>query len=233
MTMTPNINLFLASSVHDMKNSVSLLSDNLRKYIDKHINENDDELKNISQMLSETQRINANLIQLLTLYKLGQDSYPFSPETQNVETFIDETISHIEGSLHSKGIELEIHMDEDIFWEFDYDLLMGVIIHALNSAINYTKDKVIVDINVKDDFLIISVNDNGRGFPQRMIDGCQQILIDEHYGKSSNFISGSTGLGLYFSAIVANMHTNNEKVGAIALSNGGELGGGMFTIKLP
>lgn len=232
--MIPDINLFLASSVHDMKNSISILADSLRKYIIKHSpNKQDSDLENISQMMAETQRINANLIQLLTLYKLGQDSYPFSPETHHTEEFIDETISHIEGALHSKDITLEINMDDDIFWEFDYDLLMGVIIHALNSAINYTKDKVLLEIYIENnEFLVINIEDNGRGYPQRMIDGCQKILSDS-YAKSSNFISGSTGLGLYFSAIVAEMHSNNGKVGSIALSNGDKLGGGVFTIKLP
>lgn len=231
--MIPDINLFLASSVHDMKNSINILSNYLKQYLAKHVQENDPDLENISQMMEESQRINGNLIQLLTLYKLGQDSYPFSPETHNLEEFVDETISHIDGVLNSKDVTLEIEMDDNIFWEFDYDLLMGVIIHALNSAINYTKDKVMLEIYTENnEFLVINVEDNGRGFPQRMIESIPHML-DENYAQSSNFISGSTGLGLYFSAVVANLHENNNKKGNIALSNGGKLGGGVFTIKLP
>ncbi len=231
--MNVDINLFLASAVHDMKNSISILMNSLQGYVDKHNAEDDADLKQVSQMMSEMQRINSNLIHLLTLYKLGNDSYPFSQETHSVESFMDETISHFEAVLEAKNITVNIEMSDEIFWVFDYDLVMGVIIHALNSAISYTKDKVLIDIYEDNGYLLISVEDNGRGFPQRIIDGTKFMITDEHYGNSSNFISGSTGLGLYFSSIVASMHTNNEKYGSIELLNGGKLGGGVFRIRLP
>ena len=63
--MIPDINLFLASSVHDMKNSINILNNYLKQYLAKHVQENDPDLENISQMMEESQRINGNLIQLL------------------------------------------------------------------------------------------------------------------------------------------------------------------------
>jgi hypothetical protein len=51
--------------------------------------------------------------------------------------------------------------------------------------------------------------------------------------KSVNFISNSSGLGLYFSSEVAKMHRHRQRSGAIALENGGALGGGCFVLRLP
>jgi hypothetical protein len=48
-----------------------------------------------------------------------------------------------------------------------------------------------------------------------------------------DFRNGSTKLGLFFASKIAQRHTNNEKKGCIKLKNGGELGGGVFTLKLP
>jgi len=47
------------------------------------------------------------------------------------------------------------------------------------------------------------------------------------------FSSNSSGLGLYFSSEVARMHRHRQRTGAIALENGGELGGGCFVLRLP
>ena len=50
---------------------------------------------------------------------------------------------------------------------------------------------------------------------------------------SVNFISNSSGLGLYFSSEVAKMHKHRQRSGSIALENGGTLGGGCFILRLP
>jgi hypothetical protein len=51
--------------------------------------------------------------------------------------------------------------------------------------------------------------------------------------SSVDFISNSSGLGLYFSSEVAKMHKHRQRSGSIALENGGTLGGGCFVLRLP
>jgi signal transduction histidine kinase len=48
-----------------------------------------------------------------------------------------------------------------------------------------------------------------------------------------NPVSGSTGLGLYFSARIAERHRRNGVQGRVELANGGALGGGLFRLYLP
>jgi len=40
-------------------------------------------------------------------------------------------------------------------------------------------------------------------------------------------------LGLFFAKLIANAHSQGDKVGSIALSNGGSLGGSVFEVKIP
>jgi hypothetical protein len=48
-----------------------------------------------------------------------------------------------------------------------------------------------------------------------------------------NFMTNSTGLGLYFSSEVARMHKHRGRHGALRLENGGAFGGGCFVLTLP
>jgi hypothetical protein len=51
--------------------------------------------------------------------------------------------------------------------------------------------------------------------------------------SSTSLATDSTQLGLFFARKIAHVHRKGERRGRIALSNGGELGGGVFSIYLP
>lgn len=223
----PDASLFLASSVHDMKNSISVLQDTIRRLLAKAAPDESGEYHEMSQMLYETQRINGNLIQLLTLYKFGHDLYPFNPETQEIAEFARSAVSHVTPLLTSRQIGLEVELEDDCYWEFDTDLVNGIVVHAMNNAVQYTKDALRLQIETVDDALEIRIEDNGHGFPQHMVDDGIAAM------RGVNFSTGSTGLGLYFAAVVAQMHGNRKERGSIRLENGGKLGGGCFILRLP
>ena len=223
----PDVSMFLASSVHDMKNSISILISGLEQVLEQVSPETFPAYHEMAHMVYESKRINSNLIQLLTLYKIGQNIYPFDPLPQSISDFATIIFSQHETLLQSKGITLEMDYDEALYWQFDEALIGGVIGHALNNAINYTKDKVRLVIRKSNEMLELRVEDNGPGFPSRMV----QDGIDAMHG--TNFQGGSTGLGLYFSAMVAKMHFRKGKTGGITLENGGAYGGGCFVLYLP
>jgi len=118
--------------------------------------------------------------------------------------------------------------DPDCYWYFDRDLVTGVLLNALNNAFGYTKDKIRVVADVVAGMLTLRVEDNGAGYPVNMLQ-CDGL----HHHKSVNFLSGSTGLGFYFSSQVAGMHKNKGQCGSLIIENGGAYGGGCFVVNLP
>lgn len=223
----PDVSMFLASSVHDMKNSISVLIDGLERVLGQVSPETFPAYHEVAHMVYESKRINSNLIQLLTLYKVGQNMYPFDPLPQSISEFASIIFFQHEVLLQSKGITLEVDCDEALYWQFDEALIGGVISHALNNAIHYTKDKIKLEILESNGMLEFRVEDSGSGFPARMV----QQGIDAMHG--TDFQGGSTGLGLYFSAMVAKMHYRKGKAGSIRLENGGAYNGGCFVLQLP
>jgi len=133
--------------------------------------------------------------------------------------------------LASRGIALELDVDAELVWHFDEDLIVGVVSHAVNNAVHYTRDRVKLSARERDGCLEIRVEDNGEGYPPALLAAGSAALDANASGV--NFLTNSAGLGLHFSREVARMHRHRERVGAVRLENGGLLGGGSFILTLP
>lgn len=224
--------LFLASTAHDMKNSVSVLSGTLESLLVGASPETESAYPQMAHMLYQTKRLNDNLIQLLALYKqVGKPEYPFDIQSLEMGNLIEQVVAAERVLLMSKGITLETDFDPALIWHFDEDLIIGVLGHAINNAINYTKDKIRITIVQVDHYLEIRVEDNGRGYPAAMLEAGASAMSGARAGV--NFLTNSTGLGLYFSSEVAKMHKHRERSGSLRLENGGAYGGGCFVLSLP
>jgi hypothetical protein len=57
--------------------------------------------------------------------------------------------------------------------------------------------------------------------------------VAEQPNTEIDFQTGSTGIGLYFSRIIAALHDSGGRKGTIAISNGGALGGAVFELRIP
>ncbi|MBZ2205769.1 sensor histidine kinase [Massilia soli] len=235
MNETPDANelsLFLASTAHDMKNSVSVLAGTLETLLAGASPQTEAAYPQMAHMLYQTRRLNDNLIQLLALYKqVGKPEYPFDVQPLEIGGFVEQVVASVRVLLDSRGITLETDYDPKLIWHFDEDLVIGVIGHAINNAVHYTNDKIRLAIQVVGECLEIRVEDNGGGYPQAMLDAGVSAMSGVHAGV--NFLTNSTGLGLYFSSEVAKMHKHRQRSGAIALENGGAYGGGCFVMRLP
>lgn len=220
---------FIASSIHDMKNSLNMQVSALEKIAVQCRQQGDTPtFASLGLVIYQANRMNSNLIQLLSLYKLGKSIYPVDIAEQSIADLIEEALLQNKSITEFKGISVSVDCDENLYWYFDRDLLTGVLINALNNAYNYTSDKIRVAVGIDDGYLELRVEDNGEGYPENMLLN-DAILAD----KSISFSSGSTGLGFYFSSRVAKMHKNGNRQGSLTIENGGAFGGGCFVLRLP
>lgn len=221
---TPDISAFLASAIHDMKNSLSVLINFLEGY---HTELDDSTKSKMAPMLYEVKRVNNNLVQMLAIYKVGNEFYPFDLTENSIDEFVREIIMQNQTLLDNLGVTLELDYDEDLTWYFDRELVSGVISHALNNAVRYTLDKLRLSVRSTGDELVIRVEDNGSGYTDSLLETGNAV------SKGVDFASGSTGLGLFFSSMVAKLHKHRGNIGSMSLENGGQYGGGCFVLRLP
>ena len=225
--------LFLASTAHDMKNSISVLSGTLERLLDgasPQTDTADPQFAQMAQMLYQTRRLNDNLMQLLALYKqVGKPGYPFDVQPIEVGQLIEQVVALERVLIESRGITLELDVDPELIAHVDEDLIVGVVSHAVNNALHYTRDRIRLAARSRDGDLEIRVEDNGAGFPPALL----AAGAPASDARGVNFLTNSAGLGLYFSGEVARMHRHRDRSGAVRLENGGALGGGCFILTLP
>ncbi len=228
MTDKPDINFntIMASSVHDMKNSLSIILDTAESLA------NDDSLnkaqhKSLDLLHIEGERLNNTFIQLLALYRIENKQYSLNIDSHNIYDCLEEAMFENETLLAHHNIELEIQCERDLEWFFDRALILGIINTIINNALRHANNKIVLEANSAESEIVISILDDGSGYSDKILNR------DDDEQSELSFNSGNTGLGLHFSKVVAEMHNKGEQHGHIELSNDGINGGGKFSIHLP
>lgn len=220
-----DFSMILASSVHDMKNSLGMLLNSVEE-LRQDLGAEHKANAGMNTLQYEAERIHNDLVQLLSLYRLSENTLSARIDEHYIPDFLSEQLSRHEPLLKGLGIHYSVEAIEAGGY-FDRDLLGGVLNNVINNAIRYTRDTIKLIAREQNGYLVIRLEDNGQGYPEAMLNAG----IDTD--RPVDFQSGSTNLGLTFTAAIARLHTQNGREGHIHLENGGSLGGGVFEIWLP
>lgn len=218
----------LASSVHDIKNSLGLILSNL----DDLIANPDNRIANPNQahiLQHEVRRANGSLIQLLTLYKLGHQQLAVRVSDNNISDFLNELVAENYSVCRTLNLKLHAVCDSDLEGYFDTELIRSVLDSTIGNARRYARSQIQLNAELREQFLVLRVEDDGPGFPEYLT-----TLGD--YRPSAlreNSDATHTQLGLYFAARIAQLHHHGERSGRIQLHNAHQLSGGCFELWLP
>lgn len=221
--------VILTSAVHDMKNSLCLLLQSIETMAvaPEMASTSPASGTKLADLYYEVSRLNSGLIQVLALYRDKKGQLPLTLSECFIADYFDELL--IKNQLYSQTHNIDIEMDipPDLAWYCDHNLISYLLADVFINALRYSKGKIKVSANIADNQLIITIADNGDGYPTEM-------LLAKH-GTMAELSArqGRTGLGIYFSHLIARAHTVDNKQGEISLTNGGKLGGGIFTLTLP
>tara|TARA_B100001059_G_scaffold235653_1_gene282080 strand:+ start:636 stop:1346 length:711 start_codon:yes stop_codon:yes gene_type:complete len=217
----------IASTVHDMKNSLGMLMQAhsaLAAKLPAELHSSREQ----AIIEYESMRLNGMLVQMLGLYKLGVNQLPLQPVHVEVEDFFEAALAR----HHDILISHHIHSSYDVATEgmlgfFDPELVDSVIGNVINNSIRYAKSAIHLRAWLEQEQLVLAISDDGDGYPKSMLEAQSDYIL------GINMSSGSTGLGLYFGARIAEQHQRNGVYGHITISNNSALGGGEFRIYLP
>jgi Signal transduction histidine kinase len=218
----------LAISIHDTKNALGMVLNSLDGLLDPTTGECRCDAGHVARLQYEARRVNDNLVQLLTLYRTDKGLYqPRLAHCVVYELLEDYYLSN-KPMMDHHGVSCDIDCPEDLTWSLDQAMVAAVLENVITNTVRYTRDRIRIAAQHTDGWLLLDVEDNGPGFPAAML-GRRTIAKDAPLDPAS----GRTGLGLYFCAIIAQMHDSGAQHGYIELSNGGSLGGGRFRLALP
>lgn len=230
-TQSDNLNIDFASvmavAVHDMKNSLSLLMQTIEDLSQSLPPTQIESRQQIVDLHYEANRMNTTLVQILSLYRAELDSLPLNIDECFMEDLVYELIESNKTYTKQKNITCIVDVDSELSWFTDKDLLFLLMNDVLVNAIRYGASEIKISTLVQNDYLCISIEDNGPGYPQRMLDMSDAAM------ESLCVSEGRTGLGLFFARMIAQTHKNKNRQGSIKLSNNSVTGGSIFKVLLP
>lgn len=222
-----DIQTMMASTVHDVKNSLGLINSQLL-----HLVAQANELEmpvadDIQRIQLECARINNGMVHMLGLYRMQQGQLVASFDDVMVNDVVEDAISRHKELMKASGIDVKIrdNMPEGL-WYIDANLVEGLLSNLITNSIRYTKTAIKFVIQEQDGWLNIRMTDDGEGFPKSMLGTPEEP-------ESLDYRSGATGLGLYFCQQIAQLHVNQERKGYIELSNLAEKEGAVIDLWLP
>lgn len=216
----------LASSVHDMKNSLCMLIQSIDELAADQKLE-DKKQKELAKIHYEASRLNTNLLQMLSLYRFEKDQLPLLIEEHHVEDMVDELVERNLIYSQNNDIEVEVDISPELVWYFDDSLVGNLLNDIFVNALRYTKDRIIIQTQIIEQKLHISIRDNGNGYPEHMLNNTELSM------NEFDIDNNRTGLGLFFAKMIASAHTNKNEQGYIKLANDEQIGGSVFTLVLP
>lgn len=219
--------LLLASSVHDIKNSLGMLLDTLDGVVESTPITSDLQRNQFATLRGEAARINNSLMYLLGLYRMQHKQLSVHVEEVFVADFLDEQLAANQLLFSIRELEIHIDCEPDLTGYFDPTLIGGIVNNVLVNAARYACKEIALSAALTPQReLIIAVRDDGPGFPQKMLEDIS------NQSRGIDFNTGSTNLGLYFAGEVAAMHHRGAVKGRIELSNPAD-GGSLFRLYLP
>lgn len=218
----------LASSIHDMKNSVSMLLLSLHDMLEQSPPQNDEQKRHFSRLEYEATRINNDLIQLLTLYRMDEKSIAADIDETSIRDLLLEQFARNESLLRGKNIGLHLECNETLRWYLDAELIGSVINNLLVNAARYARSQVKICASIIDGQLKIDVSDDGAGFPEQMLTNSSAEM-----DQPANRLVGSTQLGLLFAQKILALHRSGNREGHLCLTNQGINAGARLELYIP
>jgi signal transduction histidine kinase len=216
----------LASSVHDIKNSIGLLLA-AADAVQADTPPDSATRTGLSTLQHEARRINYDLVHLLGLFKFDRMRAAVQLSVVDCQELLDEIAAYNGELLAARGITLDIRPAGAPEGYFDRELVLGVLNSVVNNAFRHARARVGVRCEVHDGHTFFSVVDDGPGYGPRLLDATGEEPGTTSYGN------GNTGLGLYFARRIAAMHEHRGRRGRVVLRNDSPSGGGCFELWLP
>ncbi|MCF7965661.1 HAMP domain-containing sensor histidine kinase [Methylobacter sp. Wu8] len=214
----------LASSVHDIKNSLTAL----RALVGQLENiYQDPKPTEFRQLEFETNRMNNSLMQLLTLYKIDLSQFSLSVDEHSAADILEDIVAQQSTLLSLGNVQLITECHGDLFCYCDSAMISNALCTLVNNAQRYCKSKVLISASEEDDYIVFCIEDDGKGYPENLMSPDYKQL------HQVDLATGNTGLGLFFTETIAQLHVKDDKHGFIVTDNNSQFGGARFKLYLP
>lgn len=154
-------------------------------------------------------RLESLIKDLIETSKLESGEIKLNKLEDDLTFLIRFCIRDLKGLVETRNHELIVETDEKMITDFEKERIYDVIINLLSNAIKYTppNGKIIIRSKIKKEFFIVSVQDTGIGLTNEEKGKIfKKFGKIERYGQGLDVVSEGSGLGLYISKKIIELH---------------------------
>ena len=196
-----------AALLHEMKNSLVLMSMNLERI--PHMG-NPGHDRPLDDVRLQCQRVAERLMQALLIYRCNLNEMALNAlDAYSTQDLVQELAVQARSLRPELLVQTHISAEVPAIWFFDRNMLEIALINGLHNSMSYAKAGISIAVKVEDRMLCISIKDDSAGYPTH--------ILDSEFGVSSS--TTGTGLGLRFARLIARSHCHEGRSGCLRLRN--------------
>ncbi|MFX0029640.1 MAG: PAS domain S-box protein [Candidatus Hermodarchaeota archaeon] len=200
---------------------LSVHKENLHDYV----------LSSIVEIKQGCERLESLIQDILNTAELESGAIQLKKVEEDLSFFIKLSVRELQGLARLRNHKINLKIEDKMITSFEPEQIHRVISNLINNAIKYTPPNGEIEINSEfhDGNVVISVKDNGIGVTKEEKERLfTQFGKIERYGQGLDIISEGSGLGLFISKKIIELHG-----GKIWVESQGRNKGSTFYFTLP
>ncbi|GAG74793.1 unnamed protein product [marine sediment metagenome] len=176
-------------------------------------------------------RLNTLIEDLIDVSKMESGKLELKKQKENIVEIIKNCLNDMLFLVKERDLSLSFDFQRDIYIEVDKIRIEQVIMNLISNAIKNTPPKGTLSINLKEHngFVNLKISDTGVGFTEEEKEKVfKKFGKIERYGKGMDILTDGSGLGLFISKEIVNLHH-----GEIWLESEGRNKGSTFIVRVP
>jgi signal transduction histidine kinase/DNA-binding response OmpR family regulator/cellobiose-specific phosphotransferase system component IIB len=170
-------------------------------------------IKKLEIIQRSSERLKRLSSEILKFQKIDANKYQLTFYSSNIAKFITNIVETFYQQAEFKKIKLVTEIPQEIYAEFDLEVIEKITCNLLSNALKYTNEYGTITVSVKLEYqkVSIKVNDTGLGIPESELP-----FIFNRFFKVSNALNipeyDGTGIGLALSKELIQLHNGQIDV---------------------
>ena len=220
---------FFANIAHEFRTPLTMIAGPVGQLVKSNSLSNEDRgLLSITHR--NIQRMFKLVNQLMDFNKLENDTLRLHVEKLDVTQVVNGACDYFIYNARERNVTINRYGMEDVLMAWtDGDKLEKILTNLISNALKFTPTGGYIDVSldVADNQVKITVADTGKGIPEEQFEN----IFKRYYqlnNQTKGIINWGTGIGLYYSHRLAELHH-----GSLTVANRQEGSGAVFTITYP
>ena len=163
----------------------------------------------IKEIKNGADRLQKLIGDILKAAELESGYTKIKSKNDNLSNLINICVEEVQGFADLRKHQIELNVEPNLITKFEREQIHKVVSNILNNAIKNTppNGKIEINSNIKNNLLLTSIKDNGIGFTKEEMQMVfKQFGKIERYGQNLQVISEGSGLGLFISKKIVELH---------------------------